>query len=446
MLPLIKLVKSRQGLQAFLLLVSLCLSACSHDNNRYTTESDFGRASIGEIKQTKYVLNAGGTVTADIAFRATATQASKAPIDVLILLDRTMSMEKFINTTADASEKIVSDIQGIAPNTRFAVAAVSDYSPLFTPDTDKRTWLLLTDFTYKGTDVAKATKSISLSNGGDTPEAYVRGLYESSEMTWRQDAKKIIIFFGDATAHQLDPGRDETLGTSDDLNINDVIAKLKAKDISVIGIYTRNDREVVNEFNRISSDTLGKSIPLSNASESASVIRKSIEESLPDPPSFQTNSEFSSWISTTNSGKAVQTKIDYHIQITPPAGTPAGVYLIPLKLVSAMNNGQLIDNFVSKSFEVKLITGWYNHPLTLWLPLLILLAYLIFSGFWIIKGGYSKSVHVTAKKGYDLDSYGLLHLMLDALVIVSLVCSGLAIYLYLTEQILSQLLNIFHLL
>lgn len=440
----IKFVKSWQGLQAFLLLVSLCLSACTNDNNQYTTESDVGKASIGEIKQTKYLFNSD-SVTVDISFRATTAEANKAAIDVLILLDRTMSMEKFINTTADASEKIVSDIQSIAPNTRFAVAAVSDYSPLFTPDTDKRTWLLLTDFTYKGAEVANATKSISLTNGGDTPEAYVRGLYEASEMTWRQDAKKILIFFGDATAHQIDPGRDETLGTSDDLNMDAVIANLKAKDISVIGIHTRNDSEVVNEFSRISSGTSGKSIPLSSASESAYVIQNSINEALPDPPNFQTNSEYSRWINTSNSGKAVQSKIDYHVQITPPLATRAGVYIIPLNLVSTTNNGQLIDNFLGKPFEVKVITGWYNHPLTLWLPLLMLLTYLILSTFWMIKGGYSKTVHVTAKKSYDLDSYGLQHLMLDTLVIMSLVSSVLAIYLHLTEQVLSQLLNSFHL-
>lgn len=451
MRALFKFTQLKNSLQALLVLAIFCLSACSNNVSQlpdsYLTQSDDGKASIGDIHHTKYIFSNNSTVSLKIAYRATIAQTIKTPIDVLILFDRTASMEKFIHTTANAAEKIVGDVQSIAPDTRFAVAAVSDYSPLFTDDADKRTWLLLTNFTYKAAAVKTASKSIQLTNGGDTPEAYVRGFYEASEMGWRKEAKKIIIFFGDATSHEQDPGRDETMGSADDLEINTVLATLKAKNIAVIAIHTRNDSDVVAEFNRVGNGTSGKTVPLSNASESSKVIKDSISEALADPPNLHASGEYASWINATNTGKASQNNIDYAVQITPPAGTSAGVYDIPLSLVSGkVKSGQLIDAFIGKPFEIKVITGWINHPLLPWLPLILLLLFLLTSAFMMMRGGYSHAKHVTSKRGYNADSYSLPHLLLDALTLASLLSTAMAIYLCATSQVLSQLLNSLHLL
>ncbi len=441
------LSKFKYGLQALLVLASFCLSACTSHSGQYTTQSDDGKASIGNTHHTKYIFSNNDTKNVNIAYRANLSQTVKTPIDVLILFDRTASMENFIHTTANAAEKIVGDVQNIAPDTRFAVAAVSDYSGIFTDDADKRTWLVLTDFTYKAAAVQAASKSIILTNGGDTPEAYVRGLYEASEMTWRADAKKIVIFFGDATSHTQDPGRDETIGTADDLEINAVLVTLKAKNIAVIAIHTRNDADVLAEFNQISQGTQGKTVPLNNASDSANVIKQSITENLADPPNMQANGNFANWVTTSNTGKASQTNIDYQVQISPPAGTPAGVYTIPLSLVpSKGSGGQLIDAFIGKPFEIKVITGWINHPLLPWLPLLLLLIFLVVSAFLMMRGGYSQTRHVTSKRGFDAQSYDFAHLILDLLAISCLIGTAVAIYLYATNQVLSQLISSLNLL
>jgi hypothetical protein len=444
--PLFNLGKSNKILRAFSLLaffcISVAISACSKGTNQYSAETADGKATIGDISQTKYLFTAHNG-SANITYNAPAAQTIKAQLDVLILFDRTASMKDVISTTANAAEKIVDDVQKIAPDTRFAVAAVSDYSPLFTDDIDKRTWLLLTDFSFEAEEIQAASKKIELVNGGDTPEAYGRGLYEAAEMAWRPDAKKIIIFFGDATAHAIDPGRDEALNTADDLQFDAVIAKLAAKKITVVGIHTRNDDEVLAEFNRITGATGGKSVPLDNANDSSKVIKDSIAEALSDPPSMRASGDFAGWINTTNTGKANPNNIDYQINITVPEGTPAGVYAIPLKLVAATASDakeQIMSAFADKPFEIKIITGWYNHPLILWLPLIALLLYLIVSAISMLKGGFSHSRHVTSSRSYDADSYGLTHLLLDILAIASLICTSVAIYLLATGQVLSQIL------
>lgn len=447
MILTVHLSKLKRGLQALLVLASFCFSACSSNSGQYSTQSDDGKANIGSTQHTQYIFNSNGHANINISYHANIAQTVKTPIDVLILFDRTASMENFIHTTANAAEKIVSDVQGIAPDTRFSVAAVSDYSPLFTDDSDKRTWLVLTDFTYKAAAVQAASKSIQLTNGGDTPEAYVRGLYEASEMAWRADAKKIIIFFGDASSHTQDPGRDETMGTADDLEMNAVLATLKAKNIAVIAIHTRDDADVMAEFEHISQGTQGNIVPLSNASDSANVIKQSITETLNDPPDLQANSNFASWVNTSNSGKASITDIDYQVRITPPVGTPAGVYHIPLTLIdNKIKSGQLIDAFIGKPFEIKVITGWVNHPLLPWLPLLLLLIFLIVSAFLMMRGGYSHSRHVTSKRSFDAQSYDISHLILDLLALSSFISTIVAIYLNVTNQVLSQLLSSLNLL
>jgi hypothetical protein len=436
--------KPNRALRAYQLLAIFCLSlaisACSSRVNHYVADTPDGQATIGNITQTKYLLNAN-TAIASIEYRAPATQTIKAPLDVLILFDRTASMQDVISATANAAEKIVGDVQTIAPDTRFAVAAISDYSPLFTDDADKRTWLLLADFTYKAEVIQAASKNIKLVNGGDTPEAYVRGLYEASEMAWRSDAKKIIVFFGDATAHSPDPGRDETFDTADDLQMEAILATLKAKNISVISIHTRNEAEVLEAFNQISNSTNGKTVPLDNASESASVIKNSITDALADPPSIQASGDYASWIRTANTGKSKPNHIDYKINISVPDDAPAGVYAIPLSLVATSAEiDPMMAAFADKSFEIKLITGWYNHPLVLWLPLAGLLLYLLYSTISLLKGGYSCSRHVTSKRSYDVDGYSLAYLLVDVLALASLVCTSLAIYLFATGQVLSQVL------
>jgi PBP1b-binding outer membrane lipoprotein LpoB len=441
---LFSLGKPNKNLRAVSVLAIFCLcfaiSACSNKANQYTAETPNGKATMGAISQTKYLLNAR-TGSANIEYSAPTTQTIKAPLDVLILFDRTASMQDVISTTANAAEKIVADVQKIAPDTRFAVAAVSDYSPLFTDDADNRTWLLLTDFTYKADAVQAASKDIKLVNGGDTPEAYVRGLYEASELAWRDKAIKVIIFFGDATAHSPDPGRDETFDTADDLQMDDVLKTLKTKNIAVIGIHAKNDDEVLAEFNRVSESTRGKTVSLDNASESASMIKNAITDALPDAPNLQANGDFASWISTTNTGKSKPNLVEYAINISVPDSAPAGVYAIPLTLVATSGEADpMMQAFADKSFEIKLITGWYNHPLVLWLPLLALLLCLLYSAIKLLKGGYSQSRHVTSKRSYDADSYSLMHLLLDILALASLVCTSLAVYLAATGQVLSQIL------
>lgn len=436
-------------LRVFTLLSMLALSACMQpEANVYQLSEAQGQddaapthATIGAIKQTQFLFNRLHT-QATINYIAAPPTKVNLPLDILILFDRTASMEDVIKSTADAATHLVQEIHQFVPDTRFAIASVSDYSPLYTNDADKRTWLLMSDFVYDAQAVHAATSEIRLVNGGDKPEAYVRGLYEASQLQWRPQAKKMIVFFGDAEAHTVDPGRDEQLGTADDLNMATVLNDLKSKGIVVVGIYTDNNEKTIQQFMQIAQMTNGQIASLSNADASDTLIKNSIKSAFKLPWTLRPVGQYADWVKSVETDKTIfDGNINYAIGIQLPEGTPAGQYKIQLKLQPiGMHTSRDVKMNENKLFEVNIITGWYNHWFVLWLPLILFLSYLLCSALLMLRGGYSEVRYVLKKSTFELEGYDMNHLLMDILFFASVISVPLAIYLQLTHQVLSQIL------
>lgn len=423
------------------LLFSL-LNACSigdtNQINDYQFQTKDGPAIISNLQQTKYLL-ASNYATADIHYQLDTPSTTNEPVDILILFDRTNSMKREISETAKAAKTIVKDIQKSAPNTRFAVAAISDYSPLFTKSADTRTWLLLSNFTHSADKIARASNNIKLSSGGDYPEAYSRGLYEASMLNWRDRAKKLIIFFGDSVDHPIDPGRDEKLGTEDDLHMAMVTQKLVEKNIHVIGIYTDSRPKVVSMFKKLSRETGGQAKALSNASSSADTVIASIKKELNNNANLYASGFYQNWIKTERHNLAPN-KTVYTIKINTPDNTDAGVYEIPLHFQSQDKENALVSGLSDTPMSIRVITGWYNHPLILWLPAISLLLLLVWRTLKMLRGGYNSRKSVTSSGHYNLSDYPAIYFFIDMLFCLSVICSGVAVYLCHHNLVLSQIL------
>jgi hypothetical protein len=94
-----------------------------------------------------------------------------------------------------------------------------------------------------------------LYNGYDWPQDYSRVIYESysdPEIAWRYCTERVLMVFGDAWAHDTDfdisndwvkdkfggdPGRDEVMGTSDDLDFETVVAGAAAHGVRIMGVF-----------------------------------------------------------------------------------------------------------------------------------------------------------------------------------------------------------------
>ena len=80
------------------------------------------------------------------------------------------------------------------PNSAFGVASFADYQ-------ERMPWRLDRDITEDIDSVATAITRLRLYDGKDFAEAYSRALYEARFVGWRPGARRIIILFGDAPAH-----------------------------------------------------------------------------------------------------------------------------------------------------------------------------------------------------------------------------------------------------
>ncbi len=424
----------------FAILLLMLLSACgtSAPERQAAFETKQGKATLSPINQTQYLF-LGEEEQASVAYQVEGTNKLTKAVDILILFDRTGSMEREIKETAKAARHIVNDIQDAAPNTRFAVATVSDYSPMFTPAKDTRTWLLQADFTQSAVAIEQASKSISLVNGGDNPEAYSRGFYEASEMHWRAEAKKIIVFFGDSIDHPKDPGRDQIMGTADDLTIDRVLSKLHSQRINIVGVYTSDKSEVKSFFRKISQQTDGEVVSLADASESGELIIDSIKMALRQKVRLTASGSYQDWVTVEQNNHGLY-GTDFNIQMKPPISTPAGVYEISFDFTLDASEDQLSGVTQRRDVTIKLVTGWYNHPLLLWLPLLFFLLFLLWSAFKMLSGGYRVKRSIVRRGRYDMDTYSWRHLLMDIAFLITLSSTLLALYLGFQDLVLSQVL------
>jgi len=162
---------------------------------------------------------------------------------------------------ADA-KKLMQTIAARFGSEHFGVAGFSDYI-----DFPYRLYQPLTDDLNA---VQAAIDSLTLAYGGDAPEAYGRMMYESyadPSIGWRTNAWRYLVIFGDSYPHDPDAGRDEILGTDDDLVLDNVLTHLKTNKITLIYVADpgiAGDTSLLSEWQEWTSTTAGITIQCAN--------------------------------------------------------------------------------------------------------------------------------------------------------------------------------------
>lgn len=202
-----------------------------------------------------------------LAVNESLVQSSRSPLDVLLLLDNTASMDSIIENVKNRAALLVRDVQTEHPGSRFSVATVADYDD---PDGKGKPWMMMQPLTESPEQIAQAVERIVIVGTNTKAEAYVRGLYEAQFIGWRDTAHKFIVFFGDSVAHDPDPGRDELLGSGDDLSLRTVLTTLRRQDIRVFPIFDEHqsaDIAVADAFGHIAQSTSGFAYSLDGADQ-----------------------------------------------------------------------------------------------------------------------------------------------------------------------------------
>jgi len=175
-------------------------------------------------------------------------------LDVVILIDNSGSMGGVISSAQRGSQRIVEGVRELVTDTRFAIGAFSDYVDI--------AYQLFTNFSTSLSAIQQGINSIPQLGGGDRDETYGRALWEIAQLDWRENAARVVIVFTDAPPKNPDPGIDERSGTQDDIQFNDVVSALIAREIRVIGVNSGGGE--ISQLRRAAEQTQGLYIDLSD--------------------------------------------------------------------------------------------------------------------------------------------------------------------------------------
>jgi hypothetical protein len=162
-----------------------------------------GAAMADSISPTSFSasIGVGGSATVHKTVTVSAGTAT-TQADILFLSDTTGSMGSTIASVAAGAADIMTGTASALGNVAWGVADYKDNSPCCSPG-DGYTYKLGQAITTNQAAVQTALNAWSAGGGGDTPE---EGLYALTQTTdastgWRAGSQKIVVIFGDATAH-----------------------------------------------------------------------------------------------------------------------------------------------------------------------------------------------------------------------------------------------------
>ncbi len=181
--------------------------------------------------------------------------------DILFSFDLTGSMGDELENVKANSTNIMGEIAGIISDSHFGLISHMDYVGWFNSCNYYTQYgsSYYGDYPYSldipltsGTaDVSLEIASLELGSGSDYPEDYTRALYETTadvSIGWREGSRKIVVAWLDDIPHDCDvysiidgsgstgadPGRDNMVGTEDDLEILDVLQAMADQNITLI--------------------------------------------------------------------------------------------------------------------------------------------------------------------------------------------------------------------
>lgn len=151
-------------------------------------------------------------------------RGANARLDIALLLDTTGSMGDEHRYLVDELAGIASAIDAFAPDadTRWALVVYRD-------DGDAYVSRTAADFTREVAELGEVLAEQSADGGGDLPEAVDRGLADTLELDWREDADvaRLVFWVADAPPHAEDaPAVDDAFrdASEDDIHLYPVAA------------------------------------------------------------------------------------------------------------------------------------------------------------------------------------------------------------------------------
>ncbi len=286
--------------------------------------------------------------------------------DILFAIDTTGSMGEVINQVRTEAEQIFNNLSAAIPDIRFGIVDFRDYAQ-FGDAGVAYPYLLALPMTNNFTAFQNALDTLSAAGGGDDPEAYSRVLFESysdPSIGYRVGTRKFLVMFGDniprdnnlnegvpsplfpdpfcgTAACNLDPGRDETLGTPDDIDLQGALAEMSTNQITLL--YIDASELYLTYWNYWAGLTAGtgQAVNLSSGTNLSDLLITLIGTASQTINSLTLEVEpasFASWLASADSFTDVNVPetgiaVTLDLEITAPGGTTAGTYNFDINTV-----------------------------------------------------------------------------------------------------------------
>jgi hypothetical protein len=112
--------------------------------------------------------------------------------DLLILMDKTGSMEDDIETVKEGLGQVI-DVLKSFKNIRLGIALYGDHNA------DGPDWFSFSNFETNYNSAKEFIENIQITGGDDYPESVYEGFFKACEQNfWKSDSKRMIILIGDA--------------------------------------------------------------------------------------------------------------------------------------------------------------------------------------------------------------------------------------------------------
>lgn len=210
-------------------------------------------------------------------------------LDLCFVVDTTGSMGDDIDNAKENMAEILAHLKEKTENYRVALVdyrdfARSSYSVDYPYD-------IKLHFTQDNEAILSKINGLTLGSGGDTPETVYSALMAAIKMlSWREDAKKVIIILGDAPPHDPEPNTgytyDHVLAAlyHADINIDydnsddRVMGEAEDSAINVFSISSDADTGAVEFFEKLAHGTGGSHADVADSSMVGDAIVESIEQ------------------------------------------------------------------------------------------------------------------------------------------------------------------------
>ena len=146
-------------------------------------------------------IDVGSSITVDKTVTITAGTPTTSKVDVVFLADVTGSMGGTIDAVKASASAILSSTSSLG-NVAFGVASYRDFAWDDYYGASADPFLIESNMTTNTATAQAAINTWYATDGADYPESYIYALdHVATDVTWRSDATKIVVWFGDAPSH-----------------------------------------------------------------------------------------------------------------------------------------------------------------------------------------------------------------------------------------------------